>query len=224
MIAISVKSDLDKLTAVLSVLEEEQLPFTTAVALTRTAWDAQKEIVAQMPSRFTLRRDWITKGVVVKGATKQDLKAIVYDRDKFMVKQETGGVQVNLNGKKYLAVPMPDTKRTGGGIVSQADLLKNLGTFQRQGNPKSGNIILIPSRSVPGAFYVAVREANAMKGGRRGSTFAQTGLRLVWELRPETHYTDKFEFGPTVAKVVADRFAVNFGDALAEAMATARSR
>lgn len=124
MLSISVSHTLDKLTATLDALATDQLPYASAVAVTRTAWDAQKAIVAEMPSRFTLRRDWILKGVMVIPATKNNLRAVVYDRDKFMVKQETGGVQVNLNGRKYLAVPMPDAKRMGQGIIARADLLK----------------------------------------------------------------------------------------------------
>lgn len=221
MLFIDVRSDIDKVVKMLDGFESDQLPFATSKALNTTAFEAMAEVIEEMPTRFTLRRNWILKGVRVLQSSKTNLRTIIYDRDKFMAKQETGGIQVNLNGKKYLAVPMPDLKRTGGGNKDNADLLKNLGNFRTKSDP-TGNIILIPARD--GRIYLAVRDAKQTKGGRGGNTLAQTGLRFVWELRPSTEYKERFGFGETVGMVFEKRFATNFAKAIVEAMETRKPR
>lgn len=52
MIQVNVKSDLDKLTRGLSLMEREQVPFATALALTRTAQAAQARIKEELPRAF----------------------------------------------------------------------------------------------------------------------------------------------------------------------------
>ncbi len=69
----------------------KQARYAAAVALTRTAQDAQQEVRRQLPSRFILRTGWVEKGIRVKMARKSDLESVVWVKDRFMLAQEHGG-------------------------------------------------------------------------------------------------------------------------------------
>ena len=68
-----------------------QADYAAAVALTRTAQDAQKEVRRQLPSRFIMRTRWVPKGIRVKMARKSNLESVVWVKDQFMMAQEVGG-------------------------------------------------------------------------------------------------------------------------------------
>ena len=72
-----------------------QLPrqsnYAAAVALTKTAKDAQEEVRRQLPSRFIMRTSWVQKGIRVKMARRSDLESVVWVKDQFMMAQEYGG-------------------------------------------------------------------------------------------------------------------------------------
>ncbi|TXL78248.1 hypothetical protein FHP25_08640 [Vineibacter terrae] len=53
---IDVSSDVDRIIRAYADLEERQLPFAKAKALTKTAQDAQREVRADLPNRFTLQQ------------------------------------------------------------------------------------------------------------------------------------------------------------------------
>jgi len=74
-------------------LERRHVPFALAQALNATAFAAQREVRAQMPDRFTLRRPWTPRGVRVGKASKRDLTARVFTADWYMETQETGGTR-----------------------------------------------------------------------------------------------------------------------------------
>lgn len=59
-------------------------------ALNKTARQAVKSIKADMSSRFTMRANWVQKGIRFDAATVDDLEARVYSIDPYMVKQEEG--------------------------------------------------------------------------------------------------------------------------------------
>ncbi|MBF0171465.1 MAG: hypothetical protein HQK87_10345, partial [Nitrospinae bacterium] len=70
---------------------EKQLRFAAAQALTRTAQDAQEEVKRQLPERFTIRTGWLARGIRIRPASRNNLKASVLVKDAFMALQETGG-------------------------------------------------------------------------------------------------------------------------------------
>jgi glucose/arabinose dehydrogenase len=223
MINFDVTNEIDKLAQQISVFHAKQLPFITAQALNAVAQDAAAEIVRQMPSRFVLRRNWITKGVRVTFANKVLLRAVISDKDQFMNKQEDGGTQVNLRGKRFLAVPMPDARGGGKGSVLARYQLKNLPRINGQVHgPRSKAFpINIPFYidAHDGRHYIAIRDA---KGKTKSRDHKDTGIKLIWRLTPETHYKERFEFAPTVARVVKDRLPRQFQIAMDRALASAK--
>jgi hypothetical protein len=61
-------------------------------ALNQTAQHASKSLKADMPSRFTLRKNWVQKGIRFERATRDSLQARVFSVDPWLLKQEEGQV------------------------------------------------------------------------------------------------------------------------------------
>lgn len=223
MISIDVTANLEPLITKLEMLGSRQLPFSIALTLTRTAQQAQQEIIGELPSRFTIRRDWILKGVLFEKANKTTLTAMVYDRDEFMLKQEVGGTRVNIEGRPYMAIPL-DTARAGnahGALVRPKYKIGNLGPISS------------PKKRVPGAkaffiqakdgrAYIFYRERPGKRRGGRGGADTTAGAFPIYVLKAEAKYKDRFEFYKTVKKVVDDNLEKNFEKAVQDALKTAR--
>lgn len=117
--------------------------FAAVRTVTMLAKEAQFEVRRQMPSRFTLRRDWVQKGVRILAArvrndpttvmtrntgkpllaAKRDAhEAVVYTLDQnFMRRQEFGGIKSPDKGSR-LAIPTKNVLRTKQDIVRKSDL------------------------------------------------------------------------------------------------------
>ncbi len=117
-----------------------EIEFEIVKALTRTARDAAAEVKAEMPSKFLLRRDWITKGIRFEAATKANPIARVYTLDELMEKQETGDVH-QAKGK-HLAIPAQIRSRPDMFIPRSKmprQILSQTGTFIGSFEGKSGH-------------------------------------------------------------------------------------
>ena len=95
----------------------EQTRFAAAVALTRTAQDAQKEVRRQLPSRFTIRTGWVAKGIRVKMARKNNLESVVWVKDWFMTIQNGRRVYAMEISPVYVDVAVERFQRVTGKIV-----------------------------------------------------------------------------------------------------------
>lgn len=93
-VAINVSFDTAPIVRGFEDLARKQIPFATAVALTRTAKDAAEDVRNHLGDDFTLRSSWVARGITISPATKTRLRAEVRSRDKFMALQETGGDRV----------------------------------------------------------------------------------------------------------------------------------
>lgn len=213
MIRIGVKSNIDKLVASLSAFDERQLPYTIALALTRTAYDAQKEVRAAMPSEFILRRPHVQRGIRVEAARRNNLVATVYSIDPFMARQEYGGQKIPMDGGKSIAIPLaarPDPR----GIIPEELLPANLGkaeyTISRNGN-------LVTKKGTGGAAFRMVSNGRTYLALR-----TPAGLKMMYLLVPSAHITPRLNLGEITMRVVKQQLAHNFILAAREAMATRR--
>lgn len=102
---ISVRIDPRGLARAMEDFNERQLPFATALALTRTAVAYNEHARAQLGQKFTIRSGWVGKGFRTRKATKRDLVAKAFHLDKFMALQEEGGDKTPLN-RRTVAVPV----------------------------------------------------------------------------------------------------------------------
>jgi hypothetical protein len=219
MIDVKVHFDLAPLKAQMNFLQREQVPFAAAGGLTDTAFDAKAGVVAEMPSRFTIRRPWITQGVRVIPATKQKLEATVYDKDPFMGLQETGGTKASIHKRvfdygDFLAIPL-DARRSKSDVVAKQDWPQNL-----------VDPFILTAKD--GRKYLAVHAITSGKSGAvnvsraRGKQKRATGTRLMYVLVPKVEMQARFNFGPTAIRVAAERWPINFAARLAQGIATAR--
>jgi hypothetical protein len=121
-----------------------QIPFASAVALTKTAKHGQTAVLSKLRENFEIRNNWAEPsskfGVKITPAKKNDLKAEVYTRAGWMAKQEAGGT--HLPRQKALAVPTENVKRNKKQIIPRAQrpgMLRTQGSFILQ--TKRGGVI-----------------------------------------------------------------------------------
>lgn len=199
MLTLNVTADLKTCMKQLDGFRSDQFAFAVAKALTKTAQDAQKAVRDDMPNRFTLRRQWIVQGIRIEKATKSNLTAMVYSRDRsFMDRQEGGGIKAPKYGSN-LALPMPSVRRTKTQIIAKSEL---------PGNLKNKFII----HAKDGRVYLANRFA---KGKR-------AGVQLMYELRPKASVKPRLGMHDITNRIVQQNFQKNLIEAMQYAMRTAR--
>ncbi|HQT40476.1 MAG TPA: hypothetical protein PK231_13675, partial [Acidocella sp.] len=195
--------------------EDDQLPYTVARALTKTAMQARDEIRAAMPSEFTLRRDWIVNGIDVVMARKDNLEAIVYSRDPFMGRQEYGGEKIPMDGGKNIAVPLA-ARPNKGAIIPASLLPSNLGKAEYTISLKSGKEIV--RKGTGGSAFRLISNGKTYLALRTAA-----GLQMMYLLVPMTLVKPRLNLTEITLRVVKQRFAQNFFKAANEAMATRRT-
>lgn len=190
----------------LSDLKRRQLPFATALALTRTAQAAQREIRAQLPSRFTIRNAYVERGVRIQAATKRRPQAVVFWRApggsarrsfaEALARQEEGGKKQPR--ARHLAIPR--------GVIRGAG-----GTITKAKRPEA----LLRQKRV----YVT-----EVRGG--AGIFQRVGKsrpRLLYFLTPRTARIEpRWAFKDTAQRVARRVYRREFGRAYARALATRR--
>lgn len=92
--------------------KENQIPFVTAVSLTRAAQISRDYIRAGLSKYFTIRSPRIKKGVRMAPAKKEDffsgnIHSAVFDVDPFMALHVQGGTKTPAR-HKYLSIPTDD--------------------------------------------------------------------------------------------------------------------
>jgi len=200
MMRLSIQSDIDNaISQMQTICAPGQLAFAVSRALTQTAKDVQAEVRANMPGRFTLRRNWIVQGIMVKFATKANLEAIVYSRDDFMRAQEYGGTK-DPRGN-YLAIPTSLVRRTPKDVIRRADRPRALGD-KAEVVEVNGNKFL------------------ALKRPRRGANGNM--LRFMYLLVDRAQIDQRLKLNDDGRRVAAANFQQNLLDAIEFAMRTRR--
>lgn len=198
MAILSITVDAKAVIAAVKGVRDDQIPFATALALTRTAQDVQSEIRRQLPQRFVIRNNWVAKGIVISKATKRQLYAIVRSRDDFMVRQETGGTKT---GSGSIAVPQA-VRRNKRDIVTPGNRPAALKGKKR-----------VFKATIRGTYGLWER-----KGKKR------TPIKLLYSLRPSVPIKPRFGFADTAEKTAQARFERHFALAFEQAVRTARAR
>lgn len=104
-------------------IRTKQIPFATAVALTKTARDANLAVRPTLAKRFTLRRKGLEKGWRSTRANKKDwprIEAGVGSKEGFWKLHEYGGTKKPENASK-MVIPTRATKRGKTGKITPAN-------------------------------------------------------------------------------------------------------
>ncbi len=120
---------------------EGDIRSSTIRSINKIAADAAFTIRDQLPSKFTLRNNWIKHGIRYTKATETEPYALVYSRDPFMVKQEEGGNQTK--GLHRFAIPK-SIRSSDRMLIPRRNrpknLLRNKQIFiTKKGDPRSPN-------------------------------------------------------------------------------------
>jgi len=214
MLTFQVTADLSKMKAMLSGFTSSQAPFAIAKALTQTAKDVQDAVRADMPNRFTLRREWIVKGIVITPAKKTNLESVVFSRDaKFMYRQEEGADKLPMYGSN-VAIPLDAVRRTKRGMIATKDLPKNIkNTLTPKGGHKGGTLTAVLTTQSSKKYLVRV------KPGYKGR---KNRLDFLYALRPRAFVKARLGLHTTGVDVATKKFDRNLKDAVFYAMQTAK--
>jgi len=192
-----------------------QIPYATALSLTRTAQDSQAVIRDQvLPKEFILRRaSWARSGIRITAATKRVLMAAIEDINKYMELQETGGTK--LPYKDMLAVPLSGARPTLRSLIRFED-------YPAQVMARGGFINKVGSTLV--MFAVALKRGRQKGLSRRVKGFAQAKWARqvipMYALVPRATIPARYGFVKAVGQVVQARWRGNFEAAFQQAVRT----
>lgn len=180
---------------------ERQLPFATALALTRTAKEVQREEIAHIRSAFTVRGSWLREGgkfgVRITPASKKELVAVVESRAPWLEEHE-GGVTRTPEGSHF-AIPQAVIRRTKTQLIAKSQRPKALKrVFKIQ--TKKGIPLLI----------------QRIGRGKRSA------LRVMYQLTGKAKIEPRLQFVDTGRAVVERVWKQIFAEALDRAIRTAR--
>ncbi|HOW49399.1 MAG TPA: hypothetical protein PLB26_17295 [Rubrivivax sp.] len=220
---ISIKSDLDKLIGWSQRLVSDQIPFATALALTKTAQDGTDEMKAQSdrlldrPTPFT-QRAWMSVR-----ATKTQLVASVRAREAqaaYLQWQVFGGDRAP--NRKALKLPTA-IKLNDFGNIPRGEIARLIKLAQegKRLTRKRGQRLGISSEL--DLFYGDPGDGMPPGIYKRVVQGAQHRLipLIVFPARA-AHYKPRLPMLRIVEGVVRRRFALNFGSAWRQALASAR--
>lgn len=240
----SVRDNIALVTRDLTELQAKELPFATALALTKTAQAVQKDVVAEMSRVFDRPVPFTLRGTYVKPAKKTDLDAAVYFRTfggkgvpagKYLQAQIYGGARAQKGSERALA---------------KAGLLGNKGFFvpgpgvklNRYGNVPGGTIKAILSDIGTGNAEQQMRRATKGRSQRRRREQyfiprAESGKRAsgVWVRRGKNikialifvasaSYQVRFRFHEVAQASAMRHWPIEFDAAWRKALATSRNR
>jgi hypothetical protein len=217
MASVNISVDVGPLVQWLTDLQTQQVPFATAKAISDLGVEVQEAIRDGERERFTIRRDWVLKGVKIpKFPTKRDDPISITvmmspDRD-FMNKFEQGGTKLpRVRGN----IAMPTTAlKSRKGIVPDAMRPRNLQL--RDSTTRGGKI---QTKGLQRTFLLA----NGRAPGIYQRTGSQKGaIRMLYKFYSSVPIPASLRFNATASKVVNARFRELFRVRLAQALATAR--
>lgn len=197
------KIDVQPFRSFLSGLFQEQIPYATARGLTTLANESRAKIVADLPTKFILRSAWWKPGgqfgMNVKPARKGDWPrqvAEIYTRAQWMLLHEEGGIKRPIDGGKSITLPTTNVRRNKRDIITATN------------RPRGSAMVTAYKAQVGGGQYL-------VKPVRKD-------LRLMYLLKPSARIQKKLGFEATVRQLVERRWSSVMGQALDEAIRTAK--
>lgn len=220
---ISISSDLEKHARWARFMAADQVPFATALALTRTAQDAEKELTAELPRQLDKPTPFTMRAWGVSKATKKALTAAVYAKDaqaKYLRWQVYGGQRApaRVSQKLPTAIKVNEFGNIPKGEIARLVKLAQEGKRLTRARARrlgvSNQVELFygdPGEGRPAGVYKRVQQG------------AEHHLvPLVVFPRVPAQYRPRLPMQAIVERVVRARFGANYRDAWAQALRSAR--
>lgn len=205
-----------------------QIPYATAVALNKTALDAQRYEQNWILRSYTIRsRFWMSRQVKHKPRANkvQQWTRLSIDppggkrRADILGKFEKGGRKTPRRGK-HIAIPV-EAKRTGSGKIRANQRIKGF-NFRRVGNTIQGDkrTFIIESGASAGIYQRigARRKKRAKAGQGRG----KGKVNLLYAFARSVPIDNRLQFVSNITRIARKQFAGRFHNAWRQALRTAR--
>jgi len=179
----------------------KQIPFATALALTRTAKEIQREEIAHIRNAFTVRGSWLREGgkfgVGIVPASKENLVAVVESRAPWLEAHEEGTTRTPEGA--HFAIPQKDIHRTKTQVIARSQRPKALKRAFKVESKRGVPLLL-------------------QRVGRGKSSI----LRVMYQLTGRAKIDPRLRFFETGRAVVERVWRRIFSEALDHAIRTAR--
>jgi hypothetical protein len=244
LLKISVSLDISKALARLNAARE-QVPFATALALTKTAQAVQGDLVDAMKKVFKSPTPFTMNSLYVKSAKKSDLTAYVWVKDRqrrYLLTEIEGGprsvkgfesllIRSGVMPSGWYAVPASGAPLDQYGNVSGALIGKLLSQLQSARDSLQNESLAKKQRrnrrnnQIGSFFAVQVGQTSHLRPGiyMRQSMTARGGLVPIFMFVSRApSYRARFDFYGVGAAMARQRFPLEFDRAITVALRTAR--
>lgn len=226
----------------LSDIERRQLPFATALALSRTAQMVKGAEIEEMkrvfdaPTRFTLN------SLFVRPAKKNRLEAVVWVKDyaskadaptRWLLPEVMGGERGNKRSEKLLRargilsagrylMPGRDMPLDGSGNVSRGRMQKVLSGLGAQGDRYANSTTSRRSIKNKRRFFVLGRGASALGIAERTGKKGSGAFKLLLAFGGAPVYRDRFDFFGVADRITRQSLPGQMQKAMDEAILGAK--
>jgi hypothetical protein len=251
MLKVTIVPDLKGMEATMRHIEREQMPFATALALTRTAKFVEQKIREEMPRAFDRPTAFTLNSLRTKTATKRELWAEVKVKDesvkatppiRWLSPQIYGGTRgpkrfeqrlraAGVLGASEYVVPASGAKIDSNGNMNKGQMVAILSDlaahWDAASNSTKASRAKRASRRKRGGIYFYLRTARGkLKRGiyeRIGTGFG-SAVRPVLIITGAQRYRKRLRFFEIAEKVSKMRFPLEFNLAMRQAVRTAMAR
>lgn len=238
-IRLDINTNAPQLAQAFAELAAEQIPFATAVALTRVAVDSRDVERKNLGRTFTLRsRKRVEGGIQINRAEKSawpNCAAEVGLKDEFMARHVVGGEKTPPPGGKHVAIPTKIMPRSPSGIVlarhKPGPIIRRPGGFVA--GPQGGRFE--DGKKTPAGDGLVRERVDARlenrqkvegfgKATRQLSKLSNLDVATWYLLRDKVKIDATWDFDDGVAGTVGDRYPVHFKTEFEAAIRSARAR
>jgi hypothetical protein len=211
----------------------KQLPFATALALTKTAAIVKDDLVSNMESTFGSAVAFTLKGIYTKRATKQNLTASVgtkAQQSMWLVPEIRGGTRpggievflrpLNMPPPGYYALPASGAPLTGNAKISIPKLRQIVSIILASGQ-STVSAVRSKRQSKKVQYFALAQKMGGLQPGIWGRRGRAVFPIIIFVRKPR--YRKKFDFYGVGTASAEAAFPNQFNMAAAAAVATARA-
>jgi hypothetical protein len=204
------------------LLVQKELPFVTALALTRAASDGKKAAEARIPKAFDKPTKFTEKGIGIQAARKASLKAKVFVKDRqagYLQFAEEGTTRTPQPGSP-MNKPVAQRKNASGNIPYRAiaRLREQPDVFVASTkHPRTAKL-------QPGIYRrpKVIRGDDGKRIKKDGGGYVVGRLKLIVGFKQEQQYKATFNMRDVTEQELRSTFSLRFSEAIQHALRNGR--